>query len=322
MRNKTAFVMQENWDYLIILDACRYDYFEKFCEEYLSGKLEKRISLGSSTREWRDRNFTGKYDDTIYISANPFINSVKSVQGFLGADHFHKVYDLWLNFWDENVGTVLPGVVTDQAISIIGANVVKRTIIHYVQPHEPYLSLEDLSGFALPRSEEPVWRSAEGKRSNELSRKLFKLFKGILYWLGIRGNLLLWRFREVFNLPPENPMDAARRRHGKQGLRDAYKENLKAVLSEVDRLVGELSGTIVVTADHGEMLGEWGCYCHWNRARKKELLEIPWLVIKKGDKTVHAEQTKAEKKQEIPQSPEEQKKIEAELADRLKALGY
>ena len=86
---KLAHIMQEDWDYLIILDACRYDYFEKFYGQYLSGKLEKRLSLGSSTREWRDRNFTGKYDDTIYISANPFINSVKAVFGFLGADHFH-----------------------------------------------------------------------------------------------------------------------------------------------------------------------------------------------------------------------------------------
>ena len=97
-------IMDQNWDYLIILDVCRYDYFEKFYGKYLNGKLEKKLSLGSSTREWRNRNFTGKYDDVIYISTNPFINSVRPCAKFDAREHFHKVYDLWLNCWDEKAG--------------------------------------------------------------------------------------------------------------------------------------------------------------------------------------------------------------------------
>ncbi len=309
--------MQEKWDYLIILDACRYDYFEKFYGQYLSGSLEKRLSLGSSTREWRDKNFTDKYDDTIYISANPFINSVKAVQGFLGADHFHRVYDLWLDFWDEKAGTILPSTVTEQAVKIIGANADKRAIIHYVQPHAPYLSLSDVSGFSKPQSGGPGWNFGESTRDYGFRSSLLKKLGAVFYWLGIRGNLFLWHLRELLCLPPANPVDAARRRYGKHGLRKAYEQNLKVVLAEVTRLVEHLCKTVVITADHGEMLGERGCYSHWNRANRKELLEVPWLVI-------NAKSAKSPVSQPVsevdggPATPQTDKT----LRERLKALGY
>jgi hypothetical protein len=93
--------MQESWDYLIILDACRYDCFEEVWENYFKGSLEKRIAAGSSTKEWRDRSFPGCYDDVLYVSANPFVNSLAAVKGFAGTEHFCKVYDLWRENWDQ-----------------------------------------------------------------------------------------------------------------------------------------------------------------------------------------------------------------------------
>ena len=52
------FVMTENWDYLIILDACRYDYFKKYYNKYLTGGiLEKAISPATWTLEWAEKNF-------------------------------------------------------------------------------------------------------------------------------------------------------------------------------------------------------------------------------------------------------------------------
>lgn len=51
MSSKILKVMREEWDYLIILDACRYDYFAAIWENYFDGELEKRVSLGSGTLE-------------------------------------------------------------------------------------------------------------------------------------------------------------------------------------------------------------------------------------------------------------------------------
>jgi hypothetical protein len=59
MKDEAVLIMQEYWDYLIILDACRYDYFGKFCKQYFSGRLEKRWSLGSSIIKWKDIDLTG-----------------------------------------------------------------------------------------------------------------------------------------------------------------------------------------------------------------------------------------------------------------------
>lgn len=66
-------------------------------------------------------------------------------------------------------------------------------------------------------------------------------------------------------LPPASPMDALRRRYGVNDLRRAYRENLIIVLEHVTRLCYELlhykpAGQIVITADHGELLGEKGRY--------------------------------------------------------------
>jgi len=60
-------------------------------------------------------------------------------------------------------------------------------------------------------------------------------------------------------------------------------ENLEFVLGYVDELLEILPGNFLITADHGELLGEYGKYEHHERYNYKELIEVPWLSIK-GDK--------------------------------------
>jgi len=48
--------LESEWDYCLVLDACRYDVFEDVYDEYLDGNLEKRRSVGSSTPEWAYRS--------------------------------------------------------------------------------------------------------------------------------------------------------------------------------------------------------------------------------------------------------------------------
>ena len=55
---KKSRIIDEDWDFLIILDACRYDYFKKNYKKYFKiGKLEKRKTLATWTLEWAERNF-------------------------------------------------------------------------------------------------------------------------------------------------------------------------------------------------------------------------------------------------------------------------
>ncbi|MDX1522566.1 MAG: hypothetical protein R3264_13140, partial [Anaerolineae bacterium] len=80
-------VLDEEWDYLIILDACRYDHFVQM--NTLEGQLEKKISRASNTNEWLRKNFTGYYDDIVYVSGNPRCSDFE-LSGFKGSDHFYK----------------------------------------------------------------------------------------------------------------------------------------------------------------------------------------------------------------------------------------
>ncbi|RLF49630.1 MAG: hypothetical protein DRN20_01615 [Thermoplasmata archaeon] len=156
MGSEVKYVMEENWDFLIVLDACRYDYFNKFYRDFFnSGTLQKAISPGRETVEWCVKNFTEYYHDVIYISPIPFINSMKAVKyrGFYfdAKKHFYRVVDLWKHGWDNTLQTVRPEAVNTAALTLLKLHPNKRLIIHYMQPHAPYLSLNVPSSNILPK---------------------------------------------------------------------------------------------------------------------------------------------------------------------------
>jgi len=286
--------MRENWDYLIILDACRYDYFEKIYKRYLNGKLKKVVSPGSDTFEWCKKVFVGRYDDVVYISVHPLINSkgVK-VRGFNAVEHFHEVIDVWDWGWDDKLGTVHPRVVNKVVLKAKKEYPDKRFIIHYAQPHAPYLTLGNLTRkqttvlpsykvdlllHYLRRILEPISHKLVGIKITEKIRTSL-----LVRWLEIRRSLnLTTRSEETGRFGTHgsiDPMYVALREVGEKGLRRAYMDNLKIVLKYVAKLVKELSGKIIVTADHGELLGEGGHYSHQGGKRVPALVEVPWFCI-------------------------------------------
>ena len=136
-------IRKMDWDYLIILDACRYDYFEKVYRKYLKeGKLKKVISPASYTLEWAQKVFlnTKLFRNVIYISANPYINSKKPMEGIDFRSEFKKIIDVWYSNWNDKVNTILPRDMTKKAIETIKKNKDSKIIIHYLQPHAPYLT--------------------------------------------------------------------------------------------------------------------------------------------------------------------------------------
>jgi hypothetical protein len=53
--------------------------------------------------------------------------------------------------------------------------------------------------------------------------------------------------------------------------------------------------TVVITADHGELLGEWGLAGHPWRVRVRPLVEVPWVVISPEKQAADHEDTVNEK---------------------------
>ena len=144
-------VMDEEWDHLIVLDGCRYDYFSRLHGVHMDGKLERALSVGSNTEEWRDNSFPEEYEDVVYVSANPYINSRIEVGGFSGSEHFLDVMDVWDWGWDLTLGTVHPDAVNHAAREALMQYPGERLIIHYLQPHCPYIGMQPQdTGFPVP----------------------------------------------------------------------------------------------------------------------------------------------------------------------------
>ena len=280
-------LLEENWDVLIILDACRYDYFKDLYGNYLDGNVKKAISPATTTMDWLNKVFPDFYDDIVYISANPFINSkieVKDKYGlrFNGKKYFFKIIDVWKGGWDNQLETTPPSNV-NKALFRLKANYTnKRFIVHYMQPHAPYISKNYASYIPSMRSVEEIFvinmKGGQKKYTNVNIRTLGR--KVIQKTLGLE---VAWKIGRLLKLPIDSQVGAIGYKEGLKGLRNAYKENLEVVLGSVAELVKNVSGNILITADHGEYLGENRRYGHgllW--PRRPPNTEVPWLIIEKN----------------------------------------
>lgn len=286
-------LVDEEWDVLIILDACRYDFFASTVGKYFVGKLEKRYSLGSCTPEWLVNNFTGYYPDIVYVSGNPYVNSKIKVGDFNAGEHFYHLINVWDFGWDRKLGTVHPQRIYENVLLTLKKFSKKRLIVHFMQPHAPYITKDYfIKGFPDPFTKGPIGGiQGNDNKKNEIFEKAFKYLGALLLKLNVIKNT--WELRETLGLPPESPMDAVRRAYGLDGLKRAYQENLDAVLLHVSKLssviLNKSSGRIVITADHGEFLGEDGRYAHPCKRSNSLLLEVPWFEIE-SVKKVYQEQ--------------------------------
>jgi hypothetical protein len=128
---------EEEWDNLIILDACRHDIYSE-----LLGECQSRITMNSNSKAFIRDNFSDyDFSDTIYITANPFFSDSQFIDatGRKPEEVFHSVFRTYENKWDEGKGTVLPASVTEDALTAERLFPEKKKIIHYMQPHIPFL---------------------------------------------------------------------------------------------------------------------------------------------------------------------------------------
>ena len=259
-------VFEADWDNLLILDACRYDEFKRMCD--LSGNLEKVRSRGATSSEFVRGNFTGRtLHDVVYVSANVYYPYLRDeidaeVHAFVGL-HDDDMRDAGDGL------TTHPETVTEHALAAHKSHPNKRLLVHYFQPHQPYIG-------------------PYGKKRFDPGRGLIDTVK---------------------NNDPS-----------REELLRAYRENLELVLEEVETLLAELPGKTVVSADHGEMLGERmrpipvEDYGHHAGVYIDELLDVPWFISENGRrKEVVAEPPDASRATDVDGE---------EMAEQLRALGY
>lgn len=260
-------IFEEDWDNMLILDACRYDMFEE--QHQLPGRLESRISRGSATWEFLQANFTNRdLEDVVYVTASPMLHRNADA---LNA-RLHAVRNVWQEEgWDEEFRTVLPETVTDYAKRAAQEYPNKRLLVHYLQPHYPFLGPTGQEHFDLDSL--AIW--------NDLREGSLDI-----------PDEILWR---------------------------AFRENLDIVLPYVEELLEELRGKTVVTADHGQVIGERSFpvpireYGHPPGIYMEELVRVPWLIHQNGERRTITSEPPREEFDDIDESV---------VSDRLEQLGY
>ena len=280
-------IVNGSWDYLIILDACRYDYFKRLYKNYdnlKEGKLEKRKSRGSNTTEWLKKTFKEPMEDVTYISANPFINSkgmdLGEVKGSVKGEwnpkgKFKEIIDAWLTHWNEELNTVHPKDLT----KLVKENKDKKLIVHYIQPHSPYITSGEQSNEDFRRSREIAANGSNRKKTKR--RKLINKMKPLIHLIWERIPLKTrLKIKKSFGIELRTINKFVI--DGKiNELKQLYRKNLKIALEEVNKAIEHLQGKIVITADHGEGFGEQGIWVHPAGKDIPILREVPWLEINK-----------------------------------------
>lgn len=272
-------ITEKEWDNLLILDACRYDLFETaFDEGGLPGTLQKRRSVGSATPEFLQRTFGDEtYHDTVYVTANPYVRLL------LDDETFHAVVDVWEDDWDGTHNTVLPDVMAERALSTAERYPEKRLIIHFVQPHYPFVGdvrIGDPGDFTI----------REHALGNDDA---------------VAESLTPFERLEVGELEYETVWDA-------------YRSNIELALPAVRRLLERLDGKTVITSDHGNAFGERATpfpirvYGHPQGIKIPALTEVPWLEYDNGPRRSITTEPPTE----------DDRSVDSNTEERLRMLGY
>ncbi|ADJ15506.1 sulfatase-like hydrolase/transferase [Halalkalicoccus jeotgali] len=261
-------IYEEDWDVLVVLDACRADVMETVLDDYPSlVRGGSTYSVGSASPEWLEKNFDPEqYGEemtrTAYVTGNAFSEEKLDEKDFLLLD------EVWKYEWDDEVGTMRPEILTDRAIRVMRETKPDRMVVHYMQPHQPYLG-------------NPV--TGDGIDPHDV------------------GN------------PGDTSFDKLKRGEIEESeVRRWYRENLEIVLENIENVLLENldAETVVITADHGELFGEYGLYAHPRDTLVPLLKRVPWVHAEAHDTGEYEPTIKADRTADI------------DVRNRLDDLGY
>lgn len=182
-------VFSRDWDVLILLDTCRVDALQEVAPEYdFLSNIDSIRSVGGRSPEWIAKTFVEEYEETIrdtaYLSANVFskqilqerhhesvspteVNLAYSILRQLPTEdastlgHFEYLYE-YEPVGEEGPlghkdGGTPPRYVTDRGITVSREYDFDRLILHYLQPHPPYVANAVESGRELEQYESDWW---------------------------------------------------------------------------------------------------------------------------------------------------------------------
>jgi hypothetical protein len=245
-------VYERDWDVLVLLDGCRVDSLETaMTDRAIDYEQDSLWSVGSQSKDWIQNTFGPASEevraDTAYVTANPY--SVHNID----EQDIGLLDEVWNYAWDDDLETVPPRPVTDRAIRVGRDHDYDRLIVHYMQPHAPFIA-EDAPyksrGFGIDRD-------LTDKNTTPLNRDSW--FNAIKY--GDVDRDTVW---------------------------ESYMKTLSLVLDDVEVLLENLDAdTVVFSADHGNAFGEYLTYGHPGGVLHPQIRKVPWFTTSATDERTH-----------------------------------
>lgn len=246
-----------DWDVCLVLDGCRLDVFSEVAAEYgcLPDYTHAQWSVGSASAEWVAHTFADRHRDAWsgagYVTANPFSGKHPGEVPFVDGEAYPLadrglayLDEPWRDQWPatEDMPTVAAETVTDRGLwawQRREAFDMDRLVVHYMQPHVPFRS-------------RPDWTAGWD-----------------LDGFGTGGGL---DEKNDWKKVRDGDLDA-------DEFWAAYADNLRWVLGEVLRWYHATDSRLLVTADHGNALGEIGEWGHPANSTNPALRRVPWVAI-------------------------------------------
>ena len=230
-------IWDEDWDVIIVLDACRVDLMRSVCDEYeflpSSQNLETIRSIGSMSKDWIERTFSSDFQKyistTAYVTGNCFTQKAKF-------ECKPEILDeVWTYAWDDSISTIPARPITDRAIDTWQSQspAPNKMIVHYMQPHVPFVNAPDIGDYGDPDD--------FGERFADI-------------WSRVGEDI---DYQTVWDAYLDN-------------LRYAL-EDVRLLLNNID------ANSVVITSDHGNAIGEWGLSGHPSGALHPTIRRVPWI---------------------------------------------
>lgn len=257
--DQTDLIHGTDWDYLLIADAARFDLTSEIIDEAMTRDVETTAvwSPAINTLAWLVRTWPDEYD-LRYVSAHAVVNSqdilsnnslrrrVKEMGGdatYSPAQHFATIDDVWDWGYDQSIETVPASAVNKRLRAVEDLDDDRRVIGHYVQPHFPWVRGHDWAAEAEVAYPPPQRKSVDP--SENTAQPTFSV-------ANVQAKL------------------------GEDGVAAAYRDNLAYVLSWIDEVLDDLSGRVIITADHGCYLKD---YSYPAESDDPTLHKVPWIEV-------------------------------------------
>jgi len=286
-------VFSEDWDLLLILDCCRVDGIKAVANEYdFITEVDSRTSVGSATSEWVSQTFHSKYRDevasTAYLSGNGHSRKVLE-------EGFEPEYNRNAGFAPTAWGTV--------DASELG-------YLEHVWEYANYFESGAGKAYVDPQ--------LMTDRAIEFCRNQADNYDRVI----------------LHYIPPHPPYIGHAHRDGRDELHDyewspwsfmrdggsfdtvwdIYLSEVRSSLNAIEVLLSNVDAEkVVISADHGEAMGEYGLYSHPEGAIHPKVKRVPWVETTATDERTREPDVISNVKETTER---------ADLEDHLQALGY